>query len=94
MPARHHHAHLFRHQLGLALAADAGGVDEDVFHAVMQQALIHGIARGAGHRRDDGPLLAHQRIQQRGFADVRAANDRHFDGGASPAAALRDRRRC
>ena len=65
--------------LGLALAADARRVDEDILRALMHDRLVHRVARGAGDRRNDGPLLAGERVQQRRFADVRPADDRHLD---------------
>src|SRR5581483_8654863 len=67
---RHHHAELFRHLVRLAFAANAGGVDEDVVDIVAFDDFVHRIARRAGHRRNDGPLAARERVQQRRLADV------------------------
>ena len=41
--------------------------------------LVHRIARGAGDRRDDGALLAGERVEQRRFAHVGPADDRDLD---------------
>ena len=81
--ARHHHAQLLRHIAGLALAADAGGIDEDVLRAVVRDGLVHGIARGAGDGRNDGPLLAGERVEQGRFADVGPADDGDLDSRRS-----------
>ena len=43
MFARHDHTKLLRHELGLALAPDAGGVDEYVFNAIVRNSLVDGI---------------------------------------------------
>ena len=56
--AGHHDAQLLRHQLRLALAPDAGGVDENVRHAVYHHLFVHRVARGAGDGRNDGAILA------------------------------------
>ncbi len=58
IPARHHDAQLLRHQLRLALAPDARGVDENVLRAVALHRFIDRIARRARNRRNDGALLA------------------------------------
>ena len=76
---RHHHAQLFRHQLGLALAPYAGGVDENVLDAIALHSLIHRVARGAGHWGNDSALLPGERVQQRRLAHVRPADDGHLD---------------
>src|SRR5579883_555334 len=79
VPAGHDHAQLFGHGFGLALAADARGVDEDVLDAVACDGFIHGIAGGSGDGGDDGPLGAGERVEQGRFADVGAANDRDLN---------------
>ncbi len=73
--ARHDDGELLGHHLGLALAPDAGGIDEAEEVALALDDLVDRIARGAGDRRDDGAAGAGQRVQQRGLADVRAADD-------------------
>ncbi len=83
MLARHDHRELLGHQLGLALAADSGGVDEAVGLAVALDQFIDGIARGSGDGRDDGAAGSGQRVQQRRLADVGAADDGDLDSLAN-----------
>ena len=54
MAPGHDDRHLFGHQVGLALAADAGRVDKAQHAAFELNDFIHRIARGAGNRRDNG----------------------------------------
>jgi hypothetical protein len=49
----------------------------------------HHVARGAGHRRDDGQLGAGQRVEQRALARIRLARDHHLDAFAQQRALLR-----
>ena len=74
--ASHDDGEFFRHQVGLALAADAGGVNEAEVVIVAGDELIDGIARGAGDGRHDGAVSPGEGVEQRGFADVGAADDR------------------
>ena len=77
MPPRHHHAHLFRHQSRLALAADSCGIDEAQRVALELHHLVDGVARGAGDRRHDGARGPRERIKQRALAHVRPPDDGH-----------------
>ena len=43
--------------------------------AVVLDDFVDGVAGGAGDGRDDGARGAGERVQQRGFADVGAADD-------------------
>ena len=88
--------------LGLVhAAADAGGVDEQPRHAAELDELVDRVARGAGDVVDDDALRARELVQQRGLADVRAADQRdaaRARRGAAcrarrPRAAPRSRRR-
>jgi hypothetical protein len=63
----------------LALPAQPGGVDELEDRAVALEHRVDRVARGAWHLGDDRPLLADERVQQRGLAHVRATEDRHAD---------------
>ena len=78
MLARHHYGEFFRHQVGLAFAADAGGIDKSEGFAVVLDNFIDRVTRGPRDRRDDGPLGAGQPVQQRGFAHVGMSDDRHL----------------
>ena len=75
MLARHHHRKLFRHQVSLAFAADAGGVDEAKRLAVVLDDFVDGIARGAGDRARRWRGRTGQAVQQRRFADVGMPDD-------------------
>ena len=68
-------------RLGLAFAAYAGRVDEHILHAVADHPFVHRVAGGSGDGRNDGALLAGERVEQRRFAHVGAADDGHFDAG-------------
>src|SRR5687768_3277785 len=52
-------------------------IDEHGLIGAAIQHPEHALTRGMGLVRDNADLLADQRIQQRGFADVRAADDRN-----------------
>ena len=75
MTAGHDDAQLFCHQVGLALAADAGGVNKAELAALEFDDLVDRVAGGAGDGRDDGAGGAGEGIEQRGFADVGPADD-------------------
>ena len=68
MLPRHDHAQFFRDQFRLALAANSRRIEKAIRFAVPLDHRIHRVARGSRLRRDDGPLRAHQLIQQRGLA--------------------------
>ena len=53
--AGHDHAHLFGHQVRLALAADAGCIDKPELVALKLDHFIDRIAGGAGNGRNNGP---------------------------------------
>src|SRR4029077_5948689 len=72
---RHHHAEFFSDQVGLALAANAGGVDEAINAAVPTDFDIYGVHGCARHGRDDGAFFANHAIEQGGFADIGASNN-------------------
>ena len=76
--ARHHDGELFRHQVGLALAANAGGIDEAEALAVVLDDLVNRVPRGAGDGRDNGSLGSGQPVQQSGFAHVGMPDDRNL----------------
>ena len=76
MLARHDDGELLGHQLGLALATDSGSVDEAIGLAIALHQFINRIARGSRDRRDNGATSSGERIQQRGLADIRTADDR------------------
>ena len=64
------HRELLQFFGGLALAADAGGVDEQVGVRVTREQGVHRVAGGAGHFRDHHPLLADNGVDQGGLAHV------------------------
>ncbi len=57
-------------------AADAARVEQQVVGFFAEHAERHVVARGAGDVRHDGTALAHEPVEQRGFARIRAADDR------------------
>ncbi len=67
-----------RHQVGLAFAANAGGINKAEALTIALDDFIHGIAGGAGNRRDDGTARAGKPVQQRGLADIGMADDGDF----------------
>ena len=73
--ARHDDAELFGHQVGLALAADAGRIDKAELAALELHNLIDCVAGGAGDGRDNGARGSGERIQQGGLAHVGPADD-------------------
>jgi len=81
MLARHDDGELFSHQLRLALATDARGINEAKALAVPLDHFVHRVAGGARCWRDDGALRTRKAIQQCGFTDVGVADDSNFDFG-------------
>jgi hypothetical protein len=73
----HHYAHLFGHQVRLALAADAGRIHKAQLLALELDHLVHRVARSAGDGRNNGARRSCQRIQQRGFAHIGPPDDGH-----------------
>ena len=63
----------------LALAAQAGGVDQQERAAVVLEHGVDRVARRARHLRDDRALGADERVEERRLADVRPAEDRDAD---------------
>ncbi len=61
---------------GLALAADAGGVDEAVDAVLHLEHRVHRVPGGAGHGAHEAPLVAKELIDERGLANVRPPHDR------------------
>ena len=55
---------------GVARLPDARRIRQPQQHMAQQQLLLHRIPGGARHVGDDGPVKAHQGVQQRGFAHV------------------------
>ena len=78
MLARHHDRKFFRHEVRLAFAADAGGVDEAEAASVVLDDFVDRVAGGAGDGRDDGAVGGGEAVQQRGLADVGVADDGDF----------------
>ena len=78
MLARHDDGELFRHQVRLAFAADAGSINEAKTPAVALDDLINRVARSSRNGRDDRTLGASQPVQQRGFAHVGMPDDRNL----------------
>ena len=56
-------------------SADAGGVDEDDLAATPRQARVDGVAGRARDVRHDRALLAEERVEQAGLADVGPADE-------------------
>ena len=77
--AGHDHAQLLGHQVRLALAANAGRIDEAKLRALELDHFVHGIAGGPGDGRDNGAGGSGESVEQRGLADVGTADD--GDGG-------------
>ena len=75
MLAGHDDGELLRHEVGLALAADAGGVDETEVVVVAGDDFVDGVAGCSGDGADDGAVGAGEGVEQGGFADVGTAND-------------------
>ena len=73
--AGHDDGELLGHEVGLALAADAGGVDEAEVVAGEGDDLIDRIPSCPCYWTDDGAVGSSERVEQRGFADVGTADD-------------------
>ena len=58
-----------------AAPADSGGVDEQKLFAIPLVGNIDRVASCARQFADNGAFGAHDRIDQRRFADIRATND-------------------
>ena len=65
----------------LAAPAQARGIDQRVLPVADFERHFDRIARGARLVEGDDPFLPHQRIHQRGLADVRPPDDRHARAG-------------
>ena len=65
--------------LHLALAAQAGRIDERERAEPVLDRRIHGVARRARDVGDDAAVLAGNAVDERRLADVRLADDRHLD---------------
>src|ERR1039458_6145884 len=76
--AGHDDGELLGHELGLALAADAGGVDETEVVAGAGDDFIYSIPSCTGYRTDDGAVGAGEGVEQGGLADVGTADDGDF----------------
>src|SRR5262249_22918455 len=72
--------------------ANAGGIDQNVRLALVDERRIDGVARGAGLIVDEHTLGAHHGVDERRLADVGPADDR--DGHGTLAAGGDGRRRC
>jgi len=73
--AGHDDGELFGHETGLALATDAGRVDEAEVVRAAGDDLVDCVASGAGDGRDDGARRAGEGVEQGGLADVGTADD-------------------
>ena len=69
------HGIVFHVVLHRTLAADARRIDDGVRIPALLEAGIHGVARRARKRRDDGALLPQNFIDERAFARVGFAHD-------------------
>lgn len=65
--------------LDLAAAAHACRVDQRELHAVLREVRVDGVTRRARHVADDDAVLAEDRVDDGGFADIRAADDGDAD---------------
>ena len=74
-PAAALHAQLFH---GVRRIADAGSIDKPQENAAADDGFFHRVAGGAGNISDDGPVIACQRVEQRGLTCVGQA---HNGGG-------------
>ena len=75
MLAGHDDGQLLGHELGLALATDAGSIDETEVVRAAGDDLVDCVAGGAGDGRDNGACAAGEGVEQGGFADVGTADD-------------------
>ena len=73
--------------VGPTLLAQSRGVDQLHRHAVDLERRAQRIARGAGHRRDDGRIEPHELVHQRALASVGAAGDHHGEAARQQRAA-------
>ncbi len=78
MLAGHHDRKFFRHEVSLAFAATAGGVDEAEAAPVVLHDFVDSVARSAGDGRDDGSVGSGEAVQQRRLAHVGVADDGDF----------------
>ena len=76
--------------LGLAAPPDPGRVHEAEAPARGLDAGVDRVAGGARDLRHDRAVLAEQRVDERGLADVRPADDRQRDLVAGPSVSARD----
>ena len=58
-------------------------------HALDLEGLLHFVTRGAGNRRDDGPLGPGQGIEQGGLARIGLPGDHHADAVTQQSALAR-----
>ena len=72
------HAVPFYGVLHLCLAADAGGINEDILAVLVFNDGIGGVTGGAGNIADDHPLLSGQVVDEGAFAHIGLANDSHL----------------
>ena len=77
---RAHHHVVFDGALDFSAAANARRVQQDQFLAVPFEVRIDRVARRPRNRANDHALFAENRIHQRRFADIRAADDGEADG--------------
>ena len=76
---RSHDAVALDRRIDLSLAAHARRVNEDELRVLRHKVRVDGIARRARDVADDDALLTHECIDERGFADVRTADDGDAD---------------
>jgi hypothetical protein len=72
----------------IGMGPNAGRVDQTDRHAVDGDALLDRVAGRTRNLRDDGALLAEQRVEQRGFARIRRSDDRDLEAFAHEAPEL------
>ena len=65
----------FREKFQVEIAAEFS----DAYHSLVDDGLVHGIARGSGDRRHDSAIDSCEFIEQRGLADIRVPDDSHPD---------------
>jgi len=75
MLARHDDGELLGHELGLALATDAGRVDETEVVRAASDDFVDRIPSRPGYRTDNGARAAGEGVEKRRFADVGTADD-------------------
>src|SRR5258708_10505096 len=79
MFARHDDRKLLGHQVGLALAADSGGINKAKRFTITCNEFVHRISSSARDRRDNRAFCASELVEKSGFADVGMADDGDFD---------------